>query len=64
MGKKEVKGQRQRKGKVDPQLEWKSTAAKKISPPIEEVEDDMKLTANIWSTFYVLSAVIGVGVLS
>ena len=41
---KEVKGQRQKKGKVDPQLELKSTAAKKIDLTIEEAADDMKLT--------------------
>ena len=41
---KEVKGQRQRKGKVDPQLELKSTTAKKIDLTIEEATDDMKLT--------------------
>ena len=41
---KEVKGQRQRKGKVDPQMELKSTAAKKIDLTIEEAADDMKLT--------------------
>ena len=40
----EVKGQRQRKGKVDPQLELKSIAAKKIDLTIEEVVVDMKLT--------------------
>ena len=41
---KEVKGQRQRKGKVDPQMELKSIAAKKIDLTIEEAADDMKLT--------------------
>ena len=41
---KEVKGQRQKKGKVDPQLELKSTAEKKIDLTIEEAADDMKLT--------------------
>ena len=41
---KEVKGQRQRKGKVDPQMELKSTAAKKMDLTIEEAADDMKLT--------------------
>ena len=45
---KEVKGQRQRKGKVDPQLESKSTATKKIDLTIEEATDDMKLTP--WSS--------------
>ena len=38
------KTRRQRKGKVDPQLELKSTAAKKIDLAIEEAADDMKLT--------------------
>ena len=37
---KEVKGQRQRKEKVNPQMELKSTAAKTI----EEVVGDIKLT--------------------
>ena len=41
---KEVKGQRQRKGKVDAQLELKFTAAKKIDLTIEEATNDMKLT--------------------
>ena len=41
---KEVKGQRQRKGKVDPQLELKFFAAKKIDLTIKEATDDMKLT--------------------
>ena len=41
---KEVKGQRQRKGKVDAQLELKSTTAKKIDLTIEEATNDMKLT--------------------
>ena len=41
---KEVKAQCQRKRKVDPQLELKSTAAKKIDLTIEEATDDMKLT--------------------
>ena len=40
---KEVKGQRQKKGKVDPQLELKSIAAKKIDLTIEEAADYMKL---------------------
>ena len=44
MGNKEVKGQRQRKGKVDPQLELKSTAAKKIDLTIKEAVEDMKRT--------------------
>ena len=34
---KNVKGQRQKKCKVDPQLELKSQAAKKIDLTIEEV---------------------------
>ena len=41
---KEVKGQRQKKCKVDPQLELKSQAAKKIDLTIEEAADDMKLS--------------------
>ena len=42
---KEVKGQRQKKSKVDPQLVWlKSKVAKKIDLTIEEVVDDMKLS--------------------
>ena len=41
---KDMKGQRQIKGKVDPQLELKSTVAKKIDLTIEEAVDDMKLT--------------------
>ena len=41
---KEVKGQRQKKSKVDPQLELKSSVAKKIELTIEEAVDDMKLS--------------------
>ena len=41
---KEVKGQRQKEYQVDPQLELKSTTAKKIDLTIEEAVDDMKLT--------------------
>ena len=41
---KEIKGQRQKKCKVDPQLELKSQAAKKIDLTIEEAADDMKLS--------------------
>ena len=41
---KEVKGQRQKKSKVDPQVELKSTAAKKIDLTVEEVVDNMKLS--------------------
>ena len=41
---KEVKGQRQKKLKVDPQLELKSSDAKKIELTIEEAADDMKLS--------------------
>ena len=41
---KEVKGQRQKKCKVDPQLELKSQVAKKIDLTIEEAVDDMKLS--------------------
>ena len=40
----EVKGRRQKKSKVDPQLELKSTMTKKIDITIEEVADDMKLS--------------------
>ena len=39
-----MKGQRQKKSKVDPQLELKSTTTKKIDLTIEEVVDDMKLS--------------------
>ena len=49
---KEVKGQRQRKGKVDPQWELKFTVAKKIDLTIKEAAEDMKLTP--WrSTTYI-----------
>ena len=41
---KEVKGQRQKKSKVDPQLELKSTSAKNIYLTIKETADDMKLS--------------------
>ena len=41
---KEVKGQRQKKSKVDPQLELKSTSAKNIHLTIKETADDMKLS--------------------
>ena len=41
---KEVKGEHKRKGKVDPQLELKSTATKKIDLAIEEASYNMKLT--------------------
>ena len=41
---KEVKDQRQRKGKVDSQLELKSTVAKKIDLIIDQAAEDMKLT--------------------
>ena len=41
---KKVKGHRQNKSKVDPQLEWKSTAAKNIDLTIEEATDNMKLS--------------------
>ena len=41
---KEVQGQRQKKYKVDPQLELKSTTKKKIDLTIEEAVDDMKLS--------------------
>ena len=41
---KEVKGQRQKKSKVDSQLELKSTKTKKIDLTIEEATDDMKLS--------------------
>ena len=41
---KEIKGQRQKKSKVDPHLELKSNVAKKIELTMEEVVDDMKLS--------------------
>ena len=41
---KEIKGQRQKKSRVDPQLELKSTTTKKIDLTIEEATDDMKLS--------------------
>ena len=41
---KEVKGQSQKKCKVDPQLELKSQTANKIDLTIEEAVDDMKLS--------------------
>ena len=41
---KPKKGQWQKKSKVDPQLELKSQAAKKIDLTIEEAADDMKLS--------------------
>ena len=41
---KKVKGQRQKKCRVDPQLELKSTATKKIDLTIEETADNMKLS--------------------
>ena len=41
---KEVKGQRQRKPKVDPQLDLESTRTKKIDLTIEEAIDDIKLS--------------------
>ena len=41
---KEVKGQRQKKCRVDPQLELKSTATKKIDLTIKEAVDDMKMS--------------------
>ena len=41
---KDVKCQCQKKCKVDPQLELKSQAAKKIDLTIEEAADDMKLS--------------------
>ena len=41
---KGVKGQRQKKSKVDPHLELKSNVAKKIELTMEEVVDDMKLS--------------------
>ena len=40
---KGVKGHRQKKSRVDPQLELKSIVAKKIDLRIEEAIDDMKL---------------------
>ena len=47
MGNKEVKDQRQKKSKVNPQLELKSTTAKKIDLTIEEEVDDM---LSLWRT--------------
>ena len=41
---KEVKGQQQKKCKVDPQLELKSQAAKKVDLTIKEAAGDMKLS--------------------
>ena len=41
---KKVKGQRQKKSKVDTLLELKSTTAKKIDLTIEEATNDMKLS--------------------
>ena len=49
---KEVKGQRQKKVKVDPQLELKSTVAKTIDLTIEEAVDDMKLS--LWWVMQVI----------
>ena len=64
---KEVKGQRQKKSKFDPQLELNSSAAKKIELTIEEAVDDMKLS--LWRAMqgikdeqlliFVLSRVVG-----
>ena len=45
---KEIKGQRQKKSRVDPHLELKSTTTKKIDLTIEEVANDMKLS--LWRT--------------
>ena len=47
VGNKEVKDQRQKKSKVNPQLELKSTTAKKIDLTIEEEVDDM---LSLWRT--------------
>ena len=44
MGKQGGERSTSKKGKVDPQLELKSTTAKKIDLTIEEAADDMKLT--------------------
>ena len=41
---KEIKGHKQKKFRVDPQLELKSTTQKKIDLTIEEGADDMKLS--------------------
>ena len=41
---KEVNGQKQKKSKVDPQLELHGSKAKKIDLTIEEAAEDMKLT--------------------
>ena len=47
---KKVKGQRQKKCRVDPQLELKSTTTKKINLTIEEVVDDMNLS--LWRAMH------------
>ena len=39
-----IKGQRQKKSRVDPHLELKSTSAKRIDLTIKEWADDMKLS--------------------
>ena len=41
---KEIKGQRQKKSKVDPHLELKSNVAKNIELTTEKLADDMKLS--------------------
>ena len=41
---KEVKGQKVKKGKLDPQVEAKGSKGKKIEFTIEEAAEDMKLT--------------------
>mgnify|MGYP000382597286 FL=1 len=41
---KEVKGQKVRKGKIDPQVEAKGTKGKRTDYTIEEAAEDMKLT--------------------
>ena len=41
---KEIKGQKVKKGKVDPQVEVKGSKGKKTNFTIEEAAEDMKLT--------------------
>ena len=41
---KEVKGQKMKKGKIDPQVDVKGAKGKKVDFTIEEVAEDMKLT--------------------
>ena len=44
MENKEVKGQKYKEGKIDPQVEVKGAKGKKIDYTIEEATEDMKLT--------------------